>query len=150
MKGSSSYKVEPNKKKWVLKSVQKRNLVHPDQFPPLQLDMEQNMLKILDRCIGTWSQISNIFIVHKKDTRMGLFLSNQCLIVLFDHVLYDLLVSLSITLNVWEAVVQRNSVKKVFLEISQNSQENTCVRASFLIKLQALVYRKSEIRDPGP
>ena len=27
--------------------------------------------------------------------------------------------------------------KKVFLEISQNSQENTCVRASFLIKLQA-------------
>ena len=26
--------------------------------------------------------------------------------------------------------------KKVFLEISQNSQENTCVRVSFLIKLQ--------------
>ena len=36
-----------------------------------------------------------------------------------------------------EAVVQRCSVKKVFLEISQNSQENTCARASFLIKLQA-------------
>ena len=31
------------------------------------------------------------------------------------------------------------SVKKVFLEISQNSQENTCARASFLIKLQAEV-----------
>ena len=29
------------------------------------------------------------------------------------------------------------SVKKVFSEISQNSQENTCPRASFLIKLQA-------------
>ena len=28
--------------------------------------------------------------------------------------------------------------KKVFLEISQNSQESTCARASFLIKLQAL------------
>ena len=27
--------------------------------------------------------------------------------------------------------------KKVFLEISQNSQENTCSRVSFLIKLQA-------------
>ena len=27
--------------------------------------------------------------------------------------------------------------KKVFLEISQNSQENTCARVSFLIKLQA-------------
>ena len=36
-----------------------------------------------------------------------------------------------------EAVVRRCSVKKVFLEISQNSQENTCVRVSFLIKLQA-------------
>ena len=29
-------------------------------------------------------------------------------------------------------------LKKVFLEISQNSQENTCARDSFLIKLQAL------------
>ena len=28
-------------------------------------------------------------------------------------------------------------VKKVFLKISQNSQENTCDRASFLIKLKA-------------
>ena len=36
-----------------------------------------------------------------------------------------------------EAVAQSCSVKKVFLEISQNSQENTCVRVSFLIKLQA-------------
>ena len=35
-----------------------------------------------------------------------------------------------------EAVVQRCSVKKVFLKISQNSQENTCTRVSFLIKLQ--------------
>ena len=29
------------------------------------------------------------------------------------------------------------SVEKVFLEISQNSQENTCTRVSFLIKLLA-------------
>ena len=36
-----------------------------------------------------------------------------------------------------EAVAQRCSVKKVFLEISQNSLEGTCVRFSFLIKLQA-------------
>ena len=34
-----------------------------------------------------------------------------------------------------EAVVRRCSVKKVFFEISQNSQENTCARDSFLIKL---------------
>ena len=30
-----------------------------------------------------------------------------------------------------EAVVQRCSVKKVFLKISQNSQENICARISF-------------------
>ena len=35
-----------------------------------------------------------------------------------------------------EAVAQTCSVKKVFLEISQNSQENTCARVSFFIKLQ--------------
>ena len=29
-------------------------------------------------------------------------------------------------------------IKKVFLKISQNSQENTCTRVSFLIKLQVL------------
>ena len=39
-----------------------------------------------------------------------------------------------------EAVAQRCSIKKVFLEISQNPQKNTCTRASFLIKLQALAY----------
>ena len=32
---------------------------------------------------------------------------------------------------------QRCSVKKVFLEISENLQENTCARVSFLIKLQS-------------
>ena len=36
-----------------------------------------------------------------------------------------------------EEVVQRCSVKTVCLEISQNLQENTCARVSFLIKLQA-------------
>ena len=35
-----------------------------------------------------------------------------------------------------EAVAQRCSVKKVFLEISQKSQANTCFRVSFLTKLQ--------------
>ena len=36
-----------------------------------------------------------------------------------------------------EEVDQMCSVKKVFFEISQNSQEKTCARASSLIKLQA-------------
>ena len=35
-----------------------------------------------------------------------------------------------------EAVAQRFCIKKMFSEISQNSQENTCARVSFSIKLQ--------------
>ena len=31
----------------------------------------------------------------------------------------------------------RCSIKKVFLEISQNSEESTCARVAFLMKLQA-------------
>ena len=33
--------------------------------------------------------------------------------------------------------IRKCSVKKVFLEILQNSQENTCAEVSFLITLQA-------------
>ena len=40
-----------------------------------------------------------------------------------------------IKMLLWEAVAQRCSVEKVFLEISQNSPENTCSRDPFLIKL---------------
>ena len=46
--------------------------------------------------------------------------------------------SLTSTIDLlWEAVVQRCSVKKVLLQISQNSQENICAWVSFLIELQA-------------
>ena len=41
----------------------------------------------------------------------------------------------------------------VFLEITQNSQENTCTRVSFLIKLRATLLKKRlqiyEKRDSG-
>ena len=36
-----------------------------------------------------------------------------------------------------EAATRNVLWKKVFLEISQNAQENTCARVSFLIKLHA-------------
>ena len=35
-----------------------------------------------------------------------------------------------------ESVVQRCKFKKLFLKIPQNSQENTCARVSFIVKLQ--------------
>ena len=37
-----------------------------------------------------------------------------------------------------EAVIQSCFGKKMFLKVLQNSQENTCTRVSFLIRLQAL------------
>ena len=41
--------------------------------------------------------------------------------------------------DVWlAAVTQRRSTEKVFLEISQNSQENTWARVSFLLKFTGL------------
>ena len=40
------------------------------------------------------------------------------------------------------AVARRCSIKKVFLEISQNSQENTCVRVSFLIKFSITLLKE--------
>ena len=53
--------------------------------------------------------------------------------ILFGMRLYDD----GATFDKYRSSRQRCSVKKVFLEISQNSQENACARVSFLIKLQA-------------
>ena len=41
-----------------------------------------------------------------------------------------------------EAVARRGSVKKVFLEILQNSQENTCARV-FFNKVATLLKKRS-------
>ena len=41
-------------------------------------------------------------------------------------------------------------MKKVFLKISQNSQENTCARVSFLIKLQAYEIFKNTFSTEHP
>ena len=46
-----------------------------------------------------------------------------------------------------QSVVWRCSVKQVFLKISQNSQENTCGRATFVIKLQA--YKRYRTQNSG-
>ena len=51
-------------------------------------------------------------------------------------ILVILIVQLYLAGSFQEAVARRCSVKKVFLDISQNSQESTCARVSFLIKLQ--------------
>ena len=48
-----------------------------------------------------------------------------------------------------EAIVRMYSVKKVFWKTLQNSQENTCAKVTFLIKLQAESYSFIKKRDSG-
>ena len=48
-----------------------------------------------------------------------------------------------------EAVTGGVLWKKLFLEISQNSQENTSARVSFLVKLQAWSRQLCQKRHPG-
>ena len=57
----------------------------------------------------------------------------------------SLMHSLRIAFKFPEAVARRCSVEKAFLEISQNSQENTCAGACFSIKLQALTLLKKRL-----
>ena len=61
---------------------------------------------------------------------------------LFTHIYNKSRVSLAPSSQTTKILLQRNEAFRsshpvAFLEISQNSQENTCARVSFLIKLQA-------------
>ena len=42
---------------------------------------------------------------------------------------------------------RRSSIKKIFLKLSQNSQENTCFGVSILIKLQTEILLKKRIQN---
>ena len=54
-----------------------------------------------------------------------------------------ILVTEAILDDVTEAAPGSVLWKKVFLEISQNSEENACARVSFLIKLQATLLKRN-------
>ena len=66
---------------------------------------------------------SNVAITEKKEKQNVI------------QIMYSIPTMEGIYLQMLEAVVQRCSVNRVFLEILQKSQENTYARASFLIKL---------------
>ena len=87
--------------------------------------------KTLSKLTGTLESESNIAI--------DWFTKNEMIINpdKFQAIILDKKKSNLTNILLTEAVVRRCSVKKVFLEMSQNSQENTCARVSFLIKLQA-------------
>ena len=60
-----------------------------------------------------------------------------------------LFVLIRITLKKFRNIYQRYAIKKMFLEISQNSPKSTCTRVSFLIKLQASSLQLYSKRDSG-
>lgn len=64
----------------------KKEFNTPAQPPPVKLDTKMYILKLLDSHSRTLFQILNIFAVNKKDTRMGLLLSNIGLTVIFEQV----------------------------------------------------------------
>ena len=76
--------------------------------------------------------------------RKGILTRNELNCVGLDKTLYEFFIYLCPIFQLIEfftkAVIRRCFVKKVFLIISENSQENTCARVSFLIKLHTSVY----------
>ena len=72
--------------------------------------------------------------------------SNFYRLLLFDYFynLFDSFILIRFFAQMKFRSTQRCSVKKVFLQISQNSQENTCARVYFLIKLQACNFIEKE------
>ena len=101
---------------------------------------------------------STTFILSARNHFCGIFLNSQKYFhKMFLRCITDVTKKTSFLRYIWdvlkrsyekyvfsEAVVKRCSVKKVLLEISQNSQENNCTRVSFLIKLQACNFIKKE------
>ena len=80
---------------------------------------------------GSWSKSAKF----EKLGKYWWHCTQKCAIT---NALFCTYTAFSLHIQFTEAVFQKCSVKKVFLKISQNSQENTCASVSFLIKLQAL------------
>ena len=72
--------------------------------------------------------------IHNQSTKLNDFI--QFMNYLVRRNICNMVICQSVLKQRTEAVAQRCSFKNLFLEISQNSQENSCARASFLMKLQ--------------
>ena len=114
----------------------KRNNLYKENYGPVSI--LPNLSKVYERI--TYKQTDN-FMSRKFSPYFYGFSKNH-------SSQYSLLIMIEIwkrCLERLEVVVQRCSVKKVFLDISQNSLENTSVRVSFLIKLQAWDLEKKRL-----
>ena len=78
------------------------------------------------RCLIFW----------KYKTRNMIWFGYMKLVLVFNKLRFFYICIFTLLPQLSEAVAWSCSVKKVYLEILQNSQENTCARVSFLIKLQ--------------
>ena len=92
---------------------------------------ESNMSSVLlygpKICLGCWGSLSRL-------SFESVFIS--LLHLVYPAFLVHFLLSGSVFIVLSEAATKGVLRKKLFLEISQNLQENTCARVSFLIKLQ--------------
>ena len=81
-----------------------------------------------------------MFSCEHCETLKNTILKNICerlLLILWRRIEITQAKKIKINWNICRSSRPEVFYKKVFLKISQNSQENTCTRASFLIKLQA-------------
>ena len=78
--------------------------------------------------------------ILKLETKNVFNIFSICFVICFQ--LASVYMSTYCKLGQAEAFARRYSVKKVFLEISQNSQESTCVKVSFLITSPLLFVKK--------
>ena len=99
---------------------------------PRKIPMTGYFLNKISVCI--WEVFSQKFSLSVKINKMGSIKIEKLHMHNIFHATYFFWNSL---LRVSEATTRYVLYRKVFLEISQNSQENTCVRVSFLITLQA-------------
>ena len=92
------------------------------------------MEKLLITLHKKWSFPLQISSVNVTKSVMENFNFLQCYILEWNNI-----TNIQLCISFWfGSRHQKCSVEKVFLEISQNSQKNTCARVSFLIKLCAL------------
>ena len=109
------------------------NILLVPWFLTLGRYMLLNMLSFCKRWVGFYSQSNYLYWMNLMKVRA---------------IIYKLWRAMSLDCNslsllVPEGVARSCSVKRVFLEISQNSQESTCARVSFLIKLQATLFYRT-------
>ena len=94
---------------------------------------KKGVLKISQTQENNYARISFLL---KLQAHAWNFLKRDSDTFFIEHLWWLLLTTSISYLRVIGAVVPRCSVKKVFMKISQHSQEGTCARVSFLIKLQ--------------